>query len=115
MLAPPSSANHRRVAREALWHRAMNHPGFFGDSGVAAVYTDRATVIQIVRKIALRIKTWLNYVLLRNAQPHSLINAPHSANCALETILDTGSDREKHIVGLLARDVAVVGEPHRRS
>ena len=93
----------------------MNHPGFFGDSGVAAVYTDRARVIQIVRKVALRIQTWLNYVLLRNAQPHSLIDAPHSANCALETILNTGSDREKHIVSCLARDILVVGEANRRS
>jgi hypothetical protein len=31
---------------------------------VAAVYTDRGTLIQIVRKAVIRMTTWLNYVLL---------------------------------------------------
>ncbi len=33
-------------------------------AGVAAIYTDRGTVIQIVRKVVVRMTTWLNYVLL---------------------------------------------------
>ena len=35
-----------------------------GAAGVAAVYTNRGTVIQIIRKVAVRMTTWLNYVLL---------------------------------------------------
>jgi len=33
-----------------------------GASGVAAVYTDRAQVIQIVRKVVVRMTSWLNYI-----------------------------------------------------
>jgi multidrug resistance efflux pump len=35
-----------------------------GTAGVAAVYTDRATAIQIIRKVVLRMNTWLNYLIL---------------------------------------------------
>jgi multidrug resistance efflux pump len=35
-----------------------------GASGVAAIYTDRATVIRIVRKVVIRMTTWLNYIVL---------------------------------------------------
>jgi multidrug resistance efflux pump len=33
-----------------------------GASGAAAIYTDRAQAIRIVRKVAIRIRTWLNYI-----------------------------------------------------
>jgi multidrug resistance efflux pump len=33
-----------------------------GASGVAAVYTDRAQLIRIVRKVVIRLNTWLNYI-----------------------------------------------------
>jgi multidrug resistance efflux pump len=35
-----------------------------GTAGVAAVYTDRATAIQIIRKVVVRMNTWLNYLIL---------------------------------------------------
>jgi len=35
-----------------------------GAAGVAAVYTDRATAIRIIRKVVIRMTTWLNYVIL---------------------------------------------------
>ena len=35
-----------------------------GTSGVAAVYTDRAQAIRIIRKVVIRMTTWLNYVIL---------------------------------------------------
>jgi multidrug resistance efflux pump len=35
-----------------------------GSSGVAAVYTDRATAIRIIRRVVMRMNTWLNYVIL---------------------------------------------------
>jgi hypothetical protein len=35
-----------------------------GTAGVAAVYTDRAQAIQIIRKVVIRMTTWLNYVIL---------------------------------------------------
>ena len=33
-----------------------------GASGVAAVYTDRAQAIRIVRKVVIRMNSWLNYI-----------------------------------------------------
>jgi hypothetical protein len=33
-----------------------------GASGVAAVYTDRAQPIRIVRKVVIRMNSWLNYI-----------------------------------------------------
>jgi len=33
-----------------------------GASGVAAVYTDRGQAIRIVRKVVVRINSWLNYI-----------------------------------------------------
>jgi multidrug resistance efflux pump len=33
-----------------------------GASGVAAVYTDRAEAIQIVRRVVVRMNSWLNYI-----------------------------------------------------
>ncbi len=33
-----------------------------GASGVAAVYTDRAQAIRIVRKVVIRMSSWLNYI-----------------------------------------------------
>jgi multidrug resistance efflux pump len=35
-----------------------------GAAGVAAIYTDRGTAIQIIRKVVMRMTTWLNYVIL---------------------------------------------------
>jgi multidrug resistance efflux pump len=35
-----------------------------GASGVAAIYTNRATAIRIVRKVVVRMQTWLNYVII---------------------------------------------------
>jgi hypothetical protein len=35
-----------------------------GASGVAAVYTDRAQAIRIIRQVVIRMTTWLNYVIL---------------------------------------------------
>ena len=35
-----------------------------GSSGVAAVYTDRAQMIRVVRKVVIRMTTWLNYIIL---------------------------------------------------
>ena len=35
-----------------------------GSSGAAAVYTERAKAIRIVRKVVIRMTTWLNYVML---------------------------------------------------
>jgi len=35
-----------------------------GTAGVAAVYTERWKVIRIVRKVVIRMTTWLNYVIL---------------------------------------------------
>ena len=35
-----------------------------GTAGVAAVYTDRGKAIRIVRKVVIRMTTWLNYVIL---------------------------------------------------
>lgn len=35
-----------------------------GTSGVAAVYTDRAQMIRVVRKVVIRMQTWLNYIIL---------------------------------------------------
>jgi multidrug resistance efflux pump len=35
-----------------------------GASGVAAIYTSRATAIRIIRKVVIRMTTWLNYVIL---------------------------------------------------
>lgn len=35
-----------------------------GAAGTAAVYTDGAKAIRIIRKVVLRIATWLNYVIL---------------------------------------------------
>jgi multidrug resistance efflux pump len=37
-------------------------PLIAGASGVAAIYTDRAQTIRIVRKVVIRINSWLNYV-----------------------------------------------------
>jgi multidrug resistance efflux pump len=35
-----------------------------GASGVAAIYTDRAQMIRIIRKVVIRMTTWLNYIVL---------------------------------------------------
>jgi hypothetical protein len=35
-----------------------------GTAGVAAVYTDRGKAIRVVRKVVIRMTTWLNYVVL---------------------------------------------------
>ena len=35
---------------------------FAGASGVAAVYTDRAQAIRVVRKVVIRITSWMNYL-----------------------------------------------------
>jgi multidrug resistance efflux pump len=35
-----------------------------GASGVAAIYTERAKAIRIVRKVMVRMTTWLNYIVL---------------------------------------------------
>jgi len=35
-----------------------------GASGVAAIYTERAQAIRIIRKVVIRMTTWLNYVIL---------------------------------------------------
>ncbi|MBW1684611.1 MAG: HlyD family secretion protein [Deltaproteobacteria bacterium] len=35
-----------------------------GTAGVAAIYTDRGKAIRIVRKVVIRMTTWLNYVIL---------------------------------------------------
>jgi len=35
-----------------------------GASGVAAVYTERVKAIRIIRKVVIRMTTWLNYVVL---------------------------------------------------
>ena len=35
-----------------------------GTSGVAAVYTDCARAIRIIREVVIRMTTWLNYVIL---------------------------------------------------
>jgi multidrug resistance efflux pump len=37
-------------------------PVFAGASGVAAVYTDRAQAIRVVRKVVIRITSWMNYI-----------------------------------------------------
>jgi hypothetical protein len=33
-----------------------------GTAGAAAIYTDRAAAIRIVRKVVIRMTTWLNYL-----------------------------------------------------
>ncbi len=35
-----------------------------GAAGVAAVYTERGRVIRIVRRVVIRMNTWLNYIVL---------------------------------------------------
>jgi multidrug resistance efflux pump len=35
-----------------------------GASGVAAVYTERGKAIRIIRKVVIRMTTWLNYIIL---------------------------------------------------
>jgi hypothetical protein len=35
-----------------------------GTAGVAAIYTERAQAIRIIRKVVIRMTTWLNYLIL---------------------------------------------------
>ena len=35
-----------------------------GTAGLAAVYSERAKAIRIIRKVVIRMTSWLNYVML---------------------------------------------------
>jgi len=52
----------RFAVRLELDDQYTNLPISAGASGVAAVYTDRAEAIRIVRKVVIRMNSWLNYV-----------------------------------------------------
>jgi multidrug resistance efflux pump len=52
----------RFAVRLKLDEEFRDLPLIAGASGVAAVYTDRAQAIRIVRKVVIRMNAWLNYV-----------------------------------------------------
>jgi hypothetical protein len=52
----------RFAVRLKLEEEFRDLPLIAGASGVAAVYTDRAQAIRIVRKVVIRMNAWLNYV-----------------------------------------------------
>ena len=52
----------RFAVRLKLEEEFRDLPLIAGASGVAAVYTDRARAIRIVRKVVIRMNAWLNYV-----------------------------------------------------
>jgi hypothetical protein len=53
----------RFAVRLQLDDTAGDLPMPAGTAGVAAVYTERARAIRIVRKVIIRMTTWLNYVM----------------------------------------------------
>ena len=43
-------------------HDPATHPLAFGMGGAAAIYTDRYRPVHIIRKVMLRMQSWMDYV-----------------------------------------------------